>query len=93
MSKWDKYSRNWEPSFKQRRVDRDVSKNKPKKKTYIVKPPSPRYDDWANSPMGVNWRVYMDENYFHYYEYKSLTYDEMIELKLRGYTVETLKDD
>jgi hypothetical protein len=93
MSKWDKYSRNWEPSFKQRRVDRDVSKNKPKKKTYIVKPPSPRYDDWANSPMGVNWRVYMDEYYFHYYEYKSLTYDEMIELKLRGYTVETLKDD
>lgn len=92
MSKWDKYSRNWEPSFKQRRVDRDVSKNKPKKKTYIVKPPSPRYDDWANSPMGVHWRIYMYE-YYHYYEYKSLTYDEMIELKLRGYTVETLKDD
>lgn len=90
MSKWDKYSRNWEPSFKQRRVDRDVSKNKPKKKTYIVKPPSPRYDDWGNSPMGVHWRIYMDE---YYYEYKSLTYDEMIELKLRGYTVETLKDD
>lgn len=86
MSKWDKYSRNWEPSFKQRRVDRDVSKNKPEKKTYIVTPPRPRYDDWGNSPPAVHWRVHMDE---YYYEYKSLTYDEMIELKLRGYTVRT----
>jgi hypothetical protein len=84
MSKWDKHSRRWEPSFKQRLGDRAAAKNKPEKKTYIVTPPRSRYDDWGNSPLAVYGRIYMDE---YYYEYKSLTYDEMIELKLRGYTV------
>ena len=86
MSKWDKHSRRWEPSFKQRLGDRDVAKNKPQRKAYHVAPPRPRYDDWDNSPSAHYWRAYLND---HYYEYRSLTYDEMIELKLRGYTVRT----
>ena len=88
MSKWDKHSRKWEPSFKQRLGQQAEAKQpKPVKKTYIVSPPKPRYDDWSNSLSAVRWRIFMDEHY--YYEYKSLTYEEMIELKLRGYTIET----
>jgi hypothetical protein len=84
MSKWDKHSRKWEPSFKQRLGDRDVAKNKPVRKMYVVMPPRPRYDDQWSKILPQTWNVFMDE---YYYEYKSLTYDEMIELKLRGYTI------
>lgn len=90
MSKWDKHSRKWEPSFKQRLGQQAEAKQpKPEKKTYIVSPPRSRYDDWGNSLSAVHWRIFMDEHYYSFARYKDLTYEEMIELKLRGYTIET----
>lgn len=86
MSKWDKHSRKWEPSFKQRLNQQAEAKSpKPERKQYLVMRPRPRYDVDDNQLSAI-WYTLMND---YWGQYKSLTYDEMIELKLRGYTVRT----
>lgn len=91
MSKWNKHSQRWEPSFKQRLEQRAEAKGKPPKTAYYVRPPSPRYID-DSTPAGWQQKL-LQQIYYEYPEYKALTYDKMIELKLRGYTLERVKHD
>jgi hypothetical protein len=86
MAKWDKHSRKWEPDFASRLKQRneDMLKKTGRKRYIVTKPLS----QIATNDL-LKWQhdlwIALTREYFP--DYKYLTYDEMIELKLRGYEI------
>lgn len=85
MAKWDKHSRKWEPSLASRLKQRDEENLKRQgRKRYVVTKPLPTITDPALRWQQDLW-IALTREYFP--DYKYLTYDEMIQLKLQGWEV------
>lgn len=91
MAKWDKHSRKWEPSFTSRlkQRDADMLKQQGKKRYVVTKPLSSIMNE--NKP----WKEVLVNMLLreHFPNYKYLTYDEMIQLKLQGWEVVLAKPE
>ena len=86
MAKWDKHSRKWEPDFASRLKQRneDMLKKTGKKRYIVTKPLS---QIATNDPLKWQHDLWIALTREYFPDYKYLTYDEMIELKLRGYEI------
>jgi hypothetical protein len=86
MAKWDKHSRKWEPDFVSRLNQRneDMLKKTGRKRYVVTKPLSQIATDDPLKWQHDLW-IALTREYFPNYKY--LTYDEMIQLKLQGYDV------
>lgn len=91
MAKWDKHNRKWEPSFASRLKQRDDENLKRQgRKRYVVTKPLPTITDPALQWQRDLW-IALTREYFP--DYKYLTYDEMIQLKLQGWEVVLAKPE
>jgi hypothetical protein len=91
MAKWDKHNRKWEPSFASRLKQRnDDSLERQGRKRYIVTKPFPTITDPALRWQKDLW-IALTREFFP--DYKYLTYDEMIQLKLQGWEVVLAKPE
>jgi hypothetical protein len=86
MAKWDKHSRKWEPDFASRLKQRneDMLKKTGRKRYIVTKPLS---QIATNDPLKWQHDLWIALTREYFPDYKYLTYDEMIELKLRGYEI------
>jgi len=86
MAKWDKHSRKWEPDFASRLKQRneDMLKKTGRKRYIVTKPLS---QIATNDPLKWQHDLWIALTREYFPDYKYLTYDEMIELKLRGYKI------
>jgi hypothetical protein len=86
MAKWDKHSRKWEPDFASRLKQRneDMLKKTGRKRYIVTKPLS---QIATNDPLKWQHDLWIALTGEYFPDYKYLTYDEMIELKLRGYEI------
>ena len=86
MAKWDKHSRKWEPNFASRLKQRneDMLKKTGRKRYIVTKPLS---QIATNDPLKWQHDLWIALTREYFPDYKYLTYDEMIELKLRGYEI------
>ncbi len=85
MAKWNKHSRKWEPSFTTRLQQRNEEMlKKTGRKRYVVTKPLSMISFDAPEWQRDLWFA-IAPAYFP--DYKYLTYDEMIQLKLQGYDV------
>lgn len=90
MAKWDKHSRKWEPNFASRLKQRneDMLKKTGRKRYIVTKPLSQIATQIAtNDPLKWQHDLWIAITREYFPDYKYLTYDEMIELKLRGYEI------